>query len=512
MAVWDSHRRCLTLARDHLGVKHLYYGWAKKALVFASELKALRAHPGISPQVDRRALALYLRHSYIPAPMSIYEGVLKLPAGCLLEIPSDNGTGAIRPHKYWSALQTVEQGTQDRYKDDDKRLADRLDSLLRDAVRLRMTGDDSVGAFLSGGVDSSLIVGLMQAQSTQPVKTFTIGFHDPHFNEATHARSVSRHLGTEHTELYVTPGEAMATIPRLPCAYDEPFADSSQIPTMLLAELAGHHVPVALSGDGGDEVFGGYPHYATVDTRWRTYGWCPAPMRRALGGTILALAGDPSKPSCRPPGSIRSRLQLEGRLLAHEDRAHLYREYVSSVLRPTSVVLGSTEPPEALQTKAACFAVPRFYEQMMSIDLVTSLPDDMLTKVERASTFVGLETRMPLLDHRVVELAWRLPFRQKYRHGQGKWILRRILDRYVPREIIERPKMGFTIPVENWLRGELREWADSLLDAERIRNDGYLDAVTVQSWWHAYLRGDNQWHNPLWTVLMFQGWQDRWLK
>lgn len=513
MAVWDTRERSLTLIRDRLGIKPLYYGWVKDTLVFGSELKSLRAHAHVSPNVDRGALALYLRHLYIPAPFSIYEGIHKLPPGCLLEIPTGHARDAIRPRQYWSAVEVVEQGTRARYQDDDKHMADRLDSLLRDAVRLRMIADVPLGAFLSGGVDSSLVVGLMQAQSTRPVKTFTIGFHDAGFDEAAHARAVARHLGTEHTELYVTPNEAMAAIPRLPLVYDEPFADSSQIPTLLLSELTRRYVTVSLSGDGGDELFGGYSWYPTVDARWRTYGRCPSVMRHALGTAMLALAGDPSAPSPRVPGSIRSRLQLEGRLMARKDRRQLYVEYLSCVLHPTSVVPYSSEPSYSLTEAAAPRRTPlRFYEEMMSFDLVTYLPDDILTKVDRASMAVSLEARVPLLDHRVVELAWRLPFRQKYRQGQGKWILRRILDRYVPREIVERPKMGFAVPVQNWMRGPLREWADSLLDPQQLRDDGYLDAPTVRSWWDAYLGGDNRWHYPLWAVLMFQGWRDQWLR
>ena len=511
-AVWDTRERCLILVRDHLGVRPLYYGWAKGTFVFGSKLKPLLVHPDLSPNIDRGALALYLRHSYVPSPLSIYESIRKLPPGCFLEIPSGGTPDTIRLRTYWSASQVAEEGTRDRYKDDDEYLTHRLESLLRDAVRLRMTADTPPGAFLSGGVDSSLVVSLMQAQSIQPVKTFTIGFHDIGFDEAAHAGAVAQYLGTEHTEMYVTPSEATAVIPRLPHVYDEPFANSSQIPTLLLSELTRRHVTTSLSGDGGDEMFGGYPWYPTVDIRWRMYGWCPAALRRALSGAILALAGDPSAPSLQPPSPIRSRLQLEGRLMARDTRGLLYVEYLSSVLRPTSVVPNSTEPPYTLTTAAVTCTIRAFYEQMMCLDLLCSIPDDTLTKVDRAGTAVGLETRMPLLDHRIVELAWRLPFRLKYRHGQGKWILHRILNRYVPREIVERPKMGFAIPVRNWLRGQLREWADSLLDPGQLRNDGYLDAATVRTWWDAYLRGDDRWHYPLWAVLMFQGWRDQWLR
>jgi asparagine synthase (glutamine-hydrolysing) len=514
-ALWDRHERVLHLGRDRLGEKPVYYGWTGKTFLFGSELKALRCYPAFPAGINRHALAIYLRHNCIPAPHTIYEGVYKLPPATILAVSGDAAATAA-PAPYWSLKEVVERGVADPFSGSAQEAVGELETLLRDAVKIRMLADVPLGAFLSGGVDSSTVVALMQAQSERPVKTFTIGSCEPDYDEAGDARAVARHLGTEHTELYVTPAEAMAVIPRLPEIYDEPFADSSQIVTFLVAQLARHYVTVALSGDGGDEVFGGYNRHVWNGRIWNSIKWAPRSARRAAARAIRQIS--PNKwqtlfQSLSPvlPRSLIQRQfgyklhKLAGVLPASNPQA-MYFALASHWLEPQSVVLGAKEPETLLTRTDAWPHTPDLAQQMMFLDAATYLPDDILTKVDRATMAVSLEARVPLLDHRVVEFAWRLPNCLKVHNGHGKVILRRMLHQYVPPELIDRPKSGFGIPLDTWLRGPLREWAESLLDETRLRNEGFFNPQAVREYWKYHLTGNCDLQYHVWDVLMFQAW------
>ena len=519
-ALWDRKERSLTLVRDRLGIKPLYYGWCQSTFLFGSELKALRAYPDFASSVDRNSLALFLRHGYIPAPYSIYQNIFKLLPGQVLTLSHVDAQPTLQP--FWSAKDVVEQGQADLCEGDATGLVERLDELLRDAVRLRMIADVPLGAFLSGGVDSSTVVALMQAQSNRPVKTFTIGFHEDSYNEAQHAKQVAQHLGTEHTELYVTPEQAQAVIPQLPRMYDEPFADSSQIPTFLVSKLARQHVTVSLSGDGGDELFGGYNHYSLGRSLWQRLCWLPGSVK-ALGAKGIRSVSPqqwenlfqrlgplvPEKLRLRLPGD---KLHKLADLLGARSPEAMYHQLISLWRAPGEVVIDAQEPLTLLTDDARWAQVPTFTERMMYLDLVTYLPDDILAKVDRASMSVSLEARVPLLDHRVVAFAWRLPLSLKIRNGQSKWLLRQVLYRYVPQGLIERPKMGFGVPIDSWLRGPLRGWADALLDEGRLKHEGFFHLELIRQKWDEHQSGRHDWQYLLWNVLMFQAWQEHWLQ
>jgi len=514
LALWDRQDRVLSLARDRIGEKPLYYGWQNGVFLFGSELKALKAHPAFVGEINRDAITLQLRHNYIPAPYSIYQGIFKLLPGSVLQIQGARDTGQGEPVPYWSFVDAVARGQTASFAGDEAEAVSALDVLLQDAVRQQMVADVPLGAFLSGGIDSSTVVALMQAHSIRPVKTFTIGFNEEGYNEAVHAKAVARHLGTEHTELYVSPQQAMNVIPRLPALYDEPFSDSSQIPTFLVSEMTRQHVTVSLSGDAGDELFGGYGRYFRAVRTWNTLKCFPPPFRSMLASSIRALSVDGWNRLSAP---LRPLLPVRMRNIGHKaykfsdllgdrDGATLYRHFISHWSDPTAVVVNGREPLTLITQPP--LQLDSITEQMMALDTLTYLPDDILCKVDRAAMGVSLETRVPFLDHRVVEFAWRLPLSMKTRNGQGKWILRQVLYNYVPRELIERPKMGFGVPIDTWLRGPLRDWAESLLDESRLRQEGFFNPKPIRQKWAEHLSGKRNWQYHLWDVLMFNQWVD----
>lgn len=519
-ALWDRKGRVLHLVRDRLGEKPLYYGRMGDVFLFGSELKALRAHPAWQGEIDRDALALFVRYSYVPTPYSIYKGVYKLPPGTILSLevenqkPGHGDRGLIKP--YWQARQIAEAGVAEPFTGSNAEAVEFLDSLLRNSVAGQMVADVPIGAFLSGGVDSSTVVALMQAQSSRPVKTFTIGFDEDSYNEAEYAKAVARHLGTDHTELYVTPQEAMEVIPQLPTMYDEPFSDSSHIPTFLVSELARRHVTVSLSGDGGDELFAGYNRHFWGRSIWLKIGWMPKSLRGVVTRLLTSLTPkqwDVFFGKFRhllPKTIIQStpgyKLHKLSEVLSVASPENMYHGLVSHWKFPSSIVVGGCEPITVITDREQWANLYDFTLRMMYLDLVTYLPDDILVKVDRAAMGVSLESRVPFLDHRVVEFAWRIPLSMKIRNGQGKWLLRQVLYKYVPQELIERPKTGFGIPIDAWLRGPLRDWADGLLAEERLRKEGFFYPVPIRQKWLEHLSGARNWQYHLWDVLMFQSW------
>lgn len=515
-ALWDRKTKCLTLARDRLGEKPLYYGWQGDVLLFGSELKALKSHPAFRAEIDHDALTLFLRHNAIPAPYSIYQGIHKLPPGTFLQLYA--GRRDAQPVAYWSAQMAAEVGQRNLFRGNGAEAGAELERLLGQAVKGQMVADVPLGAFLSGGIDSTTVVALMQAQSARPVKTFTIGFNEADYNEADHAHAVARYLGTEHTELYVTPQDAMDVIPSLSAIYDEPFADSSQIPTCLVSRLARQHVTVSLSGDGGDELFGGYNRYFWARNLWRKLGWMPRPLRAAVAGVLTTVPPAswntafqkleqwlPARLRYANPGD---KLHKVAEILAVRSPEEIYLGLVSHWKQPVQLVPGSNEPRTLLTDPAHRVDLPNFEHRMMYLDTVTYLPDDILTKVDRAAMSVSLETRVPLLDHRLVEFAWTLPLDMKIRHGQGKWLLRQVLYRHVPQSLMERPKMGFGVPIDQWLRGPLKTWAAALIEPARLTREGIFDPAPIQRKWLEHQAGVRNWSYYLWDVLMFQAWRE----
>jgi len=511
-AMWDQARRTLTLARDRVGEKPLYYGWIGGLLVFASELKALKAHILFRPAIDRSALALFMRYGYVPAPHSIYEGIRKLPAGTRLEVEASAPGLEAQPRAYWSVADVISSGLANPFVGNQDDAVSELERILRLSISQQMVADVPLGAFLSGGIDSSTVVALMQAESKRRIKTFTIGFGQATHDEAAHAKAVARHLGTEHTELYVTPEEALTVIPRLPHIYDEPFADSSQIPTYLVAQMARQHVTVSLSGDGGDELFGGYNRYLLTQRTWGTLSRVPVSLRRAAAATLNLVSPsdwtrilDPVQrlaPTRLRQADIGEKVRKGAMVLPAANSEELYDLLLSHWLG--NVVLGggigSTNDDRATPH------LDDVVHQMMAKDMLGYLPDDVLCKVDRAAMAVSLETRVPFLDHRVIEFAWQLPLSLKVRDGQGKWALRQVLYRHIPRELVERPKMGFTVPLAAWLRGPLKNWAEALLDPSRLSRQGFLDPTPIRRAWEEHVSGKRNWQDRLWDALMFQAW------
>lgn len=513
-ALWDRQERNLYLVCDRVGIKPLYYGRANGTFLFGSELKALRAHPHFEAEIDRGALALLMRHNYIPHPYSIYEGVKKLPPGTILKIDSPQQIS--EPVAFWSAREVAEQGSSNPLALDPQAATNQLEELLRDAVRLRMLADVPLGAFLSGGVDSSTVVALMQSLTAKPIRTFSIGFEENGYNEAPYAAAVAKHLGTDHTELYLSSADAQAVITQLPYLYDEPFSDSSQIPTYLVSRLARQSVTVALSGDGGDELFAGYPRYELAAKMASSLKMIPRFARSGAGRALGLLSAEtwnqlfrrvapviPKKLLARRPGEQMDRL---ANLLRADSCDLVYLSILSHWESPSQLVPGAVEHPTALTNPERQTSLRDPIARMMFTDLVSYLPDDILTKVDRASMAVSLEARVPILDHRVVEFAWKLPMSLRVWGGKEKWLLRQVLYKFVPPELIERPKMGFGIPIGVWLRNSLRSWAEELLDPIRLSQEGFFDPVLVRRVWKEHASGARNWQYRLWNVLMFQAW------
>lgn len=510
IALWDRELHTLTLARDRMGEKPLYYGWQAQGIgatfLFGSELSALRRHPTFLGDIDRNALALYMRHNCIGGENAIYIGIHKLLPGHVLTVSSAAPAPVIRA--WWSGTEVATHGVTNPFVGSPDEAVTALETLLSDAVGQQMMADVPLGAFLSGGIDSSTVVALMQAHSSRPVRTFSIGFHEEGYNEAEHAKAVAKHLGTDHTELYVTPAEALAVIPKLPTLYSEPFADSSQIPTFLVSQLARQHVTVSLSGDAGDELFCGYTRYQMTARVWDKVSHLPRPIRQLVAGVITALppAAWDKVGGLLSMSRVGDKLHKGAALLGSRAVAELYRGMVSHWTDPDSLVLGANEPYSVLSGASPTLPGLGDVERMMALDMLSYLPDDILVKVDRAAMGVGLETRVPMLDHRVVEFAWSLPLAYKLRDGVTKWPLRQVLYRHVPRDLIERPKMGFGVPIDHWLRGPLRDWAETLLAEPRLRSEGFFDPAPIRQKWVEHLSGQRNWQYHLWDVLMFQAW------
>lgn len=520
-AIWDARDRCLTLCRDRFGEKPLFYGWIGSDFVFASELKALAAHPNWNPTIDRRALTAFMRHSYVPAPWTIWEGVRKLVSGSSLRIPETVGRGELpQPASYWSMCRQVVARQRDRLTDP-VAAVNELERLLSQAVERQSLSDVPLGAFLSGGIDSSTIVALMQTHSSQAIKTFSIGFAEADFNEAVHARGVARHLATDHTELIVAPSDARDVIPKLAQIYDEPFGDSSQIPTRLVAALARRSVTVALTGDAGDELFGGYNRHVWGARLQAHFDRLPAAAKGLLAATIRLMAPEPANTIGRLAGRVLppryrilragDRIAKIGRIAGARSFDEMYRLLSSIDDDPANTIIGGDEPESWFNAQMAGIE-PSIgtLDRMTLSDILSYLPDDILQKVDRAAMSVSLETRVPFLDKDVVEFSCRVPPELKVRDGEGKWLVRQVLDRHLPRHLFDRPKTGFGVPLDDWLRGPLKPWASDLLASDRLNRQGWFDTGRVSRVWSEHQRGTRNHGSWLWNVLMVQAWSERW--
>jgi asparagine synthase (glutamine-hydrolysing) len=513
ISLWDTKEQNLYLARDRMGEKPLYYGFQNKTFMFASELKALKKHPSFQSKINRDAIALQLQHGYIPDPYSIYEGIQKLHPGHFITLNAK--TNEISDSSYWSLSETVENAKDNPFQGNISEMIFEVERVLKEAVRSQMIADVPLGAFLSGGIDSSLVTALMQSESNTPTKTFTIGFNEKGYNEAEFAKTVAKHLKTDHTELYVTERDALNVIPLLPSLYDEPFSDSSQIPTFLVSQMTKQHVTVALSGDGADELFGGYNRYFWANTIWNRIGFLPHGMRKNIADLLVFSSPNTLNRQFETlshflPKKFRyknfgDKLHKLADILAISSKENIYMSLISHWNSSENVVINSNES-NVVHDKLINKNNLDFISQMMYADAVSYLPGDILTKVDRAGMGVSLETRMPFLDHRVIETAWRLPMNMKIQAGQGKWILRQILYKYVPKEMIDRPKMGFGAPIDSWLRGPLRDWAEELLNEDRLKREGFLNPAPIRQKWEEHLSKKRNWQYHLWNVLMFQAW------
>jgi len=512
--LWDTKQEKLHLVRDRVGIKPLYWGIINDLFLFGSELKSLREHPDWKPEIDRNSLAAYMRYCYVPTPNTIYQGINKLEPGTILTIGKEKQP---RYTKYWQLSNVVEEAI--KYRDRAQNESDVIEefhNLLTDAVKNRMISDVPLGAFLSGGIDSSTVVSLMQANAASAIKTFTIGFGEQDYDEAQHAKDVATHLGTDHTELYVTANDSLQLIPGIPEIYDEPFADSSQIPTFLISKLTRQHVTVALSGDGGDEVFMGYNRYLFAHRLMKYLNSLPSGARKFLGKRMHSVSNQlwPNLtkylPGKQQHPQLGSKIQKVAELLS-TGMPITYKGIISHWQDPVNIVKDSCEPKDVLEDMRILSTLSEQTEQMQFFDTLLYLPDDILTKVDRASMANSLEVRVPILDHRVLEFAWRLPGKYKLRNGESKWLLRQILYKYVPKELVERPKMGFGVPIDDWLKGPLRDWAESLIDESKMREQGYLNTIPIRKKWDEHINGKGNWKFPLWNILMFQSWYEKWM-
>ncbi|MDC1450326.1 asparagine synthase (glutamine-hydrolyzing) [Candidatus Thioglobus sp.] len=503
-AVFDKKINKLFLARDHLGQKPLYYGYNNNIFFFGSELKAIKSHRSFVGEIDRDSLSLQLKYNYIPAPKTIYKGISKLLPGSFLEISLSNIHDVPTPKVYWSFLEVTKDGSNNQLVSNEKSIISSLDNILSNSVKSQLISDVPLGAFLSGGIDSSLVVALMQKYSAQQVKTFTIGFNEKNRNEAIYAKQIANYLGTDHTELYVSAKEALDVIPLLPSLYDEPFSDSSQIPTFLLAQMTQKHVKVALSGDGADELFGGYNRHFKTYQWWSKINKMPMWARGSISKGIDLIPSQAwnalSKAHVK---GLRDKMQKFTKVLNASDSLSLYDGLVSHWDESDCIVIKNDK---GMQISKPNFNFNTDAELIMALDTLNYLPDDILTKVDRAGMAVSLETRMPFLDQQVVDFSWKIPLSMKIRDGHGKWILRQILYNYVPNKLLERPKMGFGVPLDEWLRGPLREWAEDLLREDRLRQEGYFYPEPIRRKWSEHLSGKKNWQYLLWDVLMFQAW------
>jgi len=512
-SVWDSKEKVIILGRDRIGEKPLYYGWQNNTFFFGSELKSFKPHPAFQAEINRDAISLFLRHNYIPSPHSIYKGISKLQPGNLLIVSITSPKPKII--SYWSSSNIITSGINNQFNGSTIEAVDELERLTMESVKQQMISDVPLGAFLSGGVDSSAIVAVMQAQSTRPIKTFTIGFSEEKYNEAKHAKAVANHLGTEHTELYVTHNDAINIIPKLPTLYCEPFSDSSQIPTFLVSQLAKKHVTVSLSGDGGDELFCGYNRYQMTNNLWKKLSIFHPKLRALLAKSIMLFSPKDWDnivkhiPKLKTLNNFGDKLHKGAGVLDSRSINELYLGLVSHSRNPSELVINSIEPKTLLTENSLHLEQLNDVQRMMALDLVSYLPDDILVKVDRASMGASLESRVPFLDHRIVEFSWKLPMSMKIKNGQSKWVLRQMLYKYVPKHLIERPKMGFGVPIDNWLRGPLRDWAESLLDENRLKKEGYFHPKPIREMWLAHLSGHRNMQYSLWNILMFQAWLEQ---
>ena len=519
IALWNSEKRTLTLIRDRLGIKPLFVyakdGW----ITFGSELKALVAGPEFDRTLDVSALGDYLRYLYVPWPRTIYRYAQKLAPGHVLTI-TDPDLPLPASVAYWSVIDAAHRGLERRVSTSIPGVLDELEQLLGETVTSHLQADVPLGALLSGGIDSTTVVALMQAHASQRVKTFSIAFEQTEYNEAHHAASVAEHLGTDHTELLCTGADALSVVPKLPDLFDEPHADTSQIPAYLICRLARGSVTVALSGDGGDEVFGGYNRYTIGERLLRTSARVPRPARRALAACIASLSTENGIPrgvfasllaSTKRPGAIHDRLQKISRFMTTDSVSAMYRSLVSAWQDPEALMTQGSPGSGILDDVLEAHTPSRLIDRMMLADQLTYLVDDQLAKVDRVSMAVSLEVRVPFVDHRLVEFAWRLPASLKIHQGQGKWPVREVLHRYVPQALVDRPKMGLSVPIDEWLRGPLRDWAEDLIAPDRLTREGLLNPVPVRRAWDALLRGGRHDALAMWAVVMFQAWRSRWL-
>lgn len=513
-SLWDKVEQALFLARDRVGEKPLYYGWMQDAFIFSSELKALKEFSSWNGNIDRDALSLYVRHNYIPAPYSIYQGIKKLLPGSYLRLSIKGSDKSLSEHVYWSMSSVFMEGQSNLLELDSASISHHVEDILTSSIQEKMLSDVPLGAFLSGGIDSSLITALMQSVSNKPVSTFTIGFHEKEFDEADVARQVATHLGTEHSELYVSQDDAMKVIPLIPRMYDEPFSDSSQIPTYIVSQFAKNNVSVVLSGDGGDEFFGGYTRYLSVLNRWKDLQRHSFLTKNLMRGLIDKSGDFPyaffnvlfNLLGKKGGSSITDRARRRMQDWRFCDLQSFYRHSMSYWYQPERVVIGGRDAETFLSNPTSVNGLVQDFKALMCLDAGSYLPDDILTKVDRATMAVSLEARVPLLDHRLIEYSARIPAELHVNNGQGKQLLRNILYKYVPRELIDRPKRGFAVPISAWLRGGLREWAESLLDPAKLHEQGLFHVAPIRQKWDEHLSGDYDWSFYLWGILMFQAW------